>query len=126
MIGDLIFVLGLPAVITSLMWLIQKITGRLSTPAKYLRRRIFGFLVLTILFVLTCGFLYLIVAVANAPDGSNAGSVIGRHAGRFVFELVILYGLGLRNEDGFLRAVFIPFSSLTPQAKERLMSGTSQ
>ena len=126
MIGDLIFVLGLPAVITSLMWLIQKITGRLSTSAKYFRRRVFGVLVLTILFVLTCGFLYLIFAVSNAPDGSNVGSVIGRRAGRFVFELAILYGLGMRNEDGFLRAVFIPYSSLTPQAKERLMSGTSQ
>lgn len=126
MIGDLIFVFGLPAVITSLMWLIQKITGRLSASAKYFRRRVFGFLVLTILFVLTCGLLYLIYAVSNAPDGSNAGSIIGRRAGKFIFNLVILYGLGMRNEDGFLRAVFIPYSSLTPQAKERLISSTSQ
>jgi hypothetical protein len=126
MIGDFLLVLGLPAVITSLIWFIQKVLGNLSPPAKYLRRRIYGFVVIAILLVGICMYGVLVITIFNAGVGNSVGSSIGRGIGRFVVELIVLYALGMRNEDGFLRAVFIPYSSLSPQAKARLISGTTQ
>jgi hypothetical protein len=126
MIGDFLLVLGLPAVITSLIWFLQKVSGKLSPPAKYLRRRIYGFIVIAILLVAICMYGVLVITIFNAGLGSGLGSSIGKGVGRFAVELLVLYGLGMRSEDGFLRAVFIPYSSLSPQAKGRLISGTTQ
>jgi hypothetical protein len=126
MIGDFLLVLGLPAIITSFIWFIQKVLGKLSPPAKYLRRRIYGFVVIIILLVAICMYGVLVITIYNAGVGNSVGSSIGKGVGRFVVELMVLYALGMRSEDGFLRAVFIPYSSLSPQAKGRLISGTTQ
>ena len=98
--------------------------GRLGPPGTYFRRRVYGFTVLLILLIVALGFVGIIVLISNAPAGSNAGSTLGRYIGKFIiFELPVIYWWGLKTEDGFLRAIFVSYSSLTPQAKERLISG---
>jgi hypothetical protein len=123
-IGDFLLLFGLPSVLTSVIWFIQRISGRLSPSARYFRRRVFGFAFLLILFVIVFGLVVLVAAISSAPDGGNGATALGRRIGMVAFiELPIIYWWGLKTEDGFLRAVFVPYSSLTPQAKERLISG---
>jgi len=125
MIGDLLLLFGVPYVLTSLIWLFQKISGSLGPPATYFRRRVFGIVFLLILLIVVCGLVVLVGAMSSSPDGRTAASsALGRNIGKFVFiELPLIYWWGLKTEDGFLRAVFVPYSSLTPQAKERLITG---
>ena len=124
MIGDLLLLFGLPSVVTGCIWFLQKLTGRLTIRAKYLRRRIFGALIIALLCLVLFGFVVTIVEIANMPSGSNSASSLGSGIAMFIIlEIPVIYWYGSRTEDGFLRAVFVPFSSLTPQAKERLVSG---
>ena len=124
MIGDFILLFGLPSLLTGIIWLIQKILGRLGPQGTYLRRRIFGGVFLLILLVCVLGFATLIAMISNSPSGGEGSSALGRKIGMFIFiELPIIYGFGLRTEDGFLRSVFVSYASLTPQAKQRLISG---
>lgn len=70
-----------------------------------------------------------VIFTLAAPDSNSSDtrlytSLMGRSMGKFlIFELPLIYWFGLKTEDGFLRAVFISYSSLTPQAKERLITG---
>lgn len=124
MIGDLLLLYVLPSVLTGMIWLFQKSFGRLGPQGTYFRRRVFGITFLLILAFSVVGFIALIAMISNAPAGTSGSSALGRTIGKFVFiELPIIYGTGLRTEDGFIRAVFVSYSSLTPQAKERLISG---
>ena len=123
-IGDLLLLFGLPSILTSLIWCFQKLLGRLGPPGTYFRRRIFGSTFFLILLIIVFGLISLVVMISNAPDAGNGASALGRNIGKFVFlELPLICWWGLKTEDGFLRAVFIPYSSLTPKAKERLISG---
>jgi hypothetical protein len=123
-IGDFFLLFGLPSLLTSLIWLNQKALGRLGPQSTYLRRRIFGAIFLGILLVVVLGLVALVAMIANSPSGGEGSSALGRKFGMFIFiELPIIYGFGLRTEDGFLRSVFVSYASLTPQAKERLISG---
>jgi hypothetical protein len=74
--------------------------------------------------IVVLGLVTLVGEISNSPDGGTEVSVLGRNIGLFLFiQLPLIYLWGLKTEDGFLRAVFISYSSLTPQAKERLISG---
>lgn len=124
MLGDLLLLFGLPSLLTSVVWVTQKALGRLGPQSTYFRRRVFGSLFLIILLFCIIGLIALIAAISTSPAGTSASSALGRKLAMFIFiELPIIYGTGLRTEDGFLRAVFVSYSSLTPQAKERLISG---
>ena len=124
MIGDLLLLFGVPSVLTSLIWFFQKISGRLGPSATYFRRRVFGCVLLLILLIVVFGLVALVVEMPSPSDGGAGSSALGRNIGKFViFELPLIYWWGLKTEDGFLRAIFVPYSSLTPQAKERLISG---
>lgn len=123
-IGDLLLLFGLPAILTSLIWCVQKMSGKLGPAATYFRRRVYGSAFLLILLIVVAGMVTLVAAISNSPEGGTGASALGRNIGKFIFiELPIVYWWGLKTEDGFLRAVFLSYSSLTPQAKERLISG---
>jgi hypothetical protein len=125
-IGDLLLLFGLPSVLTSLIWLFQKILGRLGPPATYFRRRVFGYVFSLILIIVIFGLVVLVGEMSSSSGGGTGSSALGRNIGKFlVIELPLIYWWGLKTEDGFLRAVFVPYSSLTPQAKERLISGVT-
>ena len=126
MIGDFLLLFGLPAILTSIVWCIQKFSGRLGPAGTYFRRRIYGIVFLFILILVVIGMISLAVLISNSPDATSGASALeGRNMAKFVFlELPLIYWWGLKTEDGFLRAVFISYSSLTPQAKERLITGT--
>lgn len=87
----------------------------------------FGCVFLLILLIVVFGLVVLVGEMSRSSDGGTGSSALGRSIGKFVFiELPLIYWWGLKTEDGFLRAIFVPYSSLTPQAKKRLISGVLQ
>jgi len=124
-IGDLLLLFGLPAIPTSIVWCIQKFSGRLGPAGTYFRRRIYGIVVLFVLILIAISVIFALAALdSNSPDTRLYTSLMGRSMAKFlIIELPLIYWFGLKTEDGFLRAVFISYSSLTPQAKERLITG---
>ncbi len=119
MIGDAIVLFGIPAVITGILWIIQKATNTLGPRSTY-RRRIFACLVLFMLSISILG----IIALINDPESSAmAARALGRSIVRFVLFGGAIFWSGIVKEDGFIRSIFIPYAALTPQAKERLISG---
>ena len=120
MIGDVIVLFGIPAGITGILWLIQKVRNTLGPRSTYRRRRIFACLVLFMLSISILG----IIALINDPESSAmAARALGRSTVRFVLYGGAIFWSGIIKEDGFLRSIFIPYAALTPQAKERLISG---
>ena len=120
MIGDAIAIFGIPAAITGILWLFQKLSNTLGPRATYRRRRMFGFLVLFMLFISIIGAISLMSDPETVKIASRA---LARSAVRFFFIGGAIFWSGIINEDGFLRSIVIPYAALTPQARERLVTG---
>ena len=54
MIGDVIVLFGIPAGITGILWLIQKVRNTLGPRSTYRRTRIFACFVLFMLSIISC------------------------------------------------------------------------
>ena len=119
MIGDAIVLFGIPAGITGILWLIQKVTNTLGPRSTYRRRRIFACLVL---FMLSISILGIIALISDPESSAMAARALGRSTVRFVLFGGAIFWSGIIQEDGFLRSIFIPYAALTPQARERLVS----
>jgi hypothetical protein len=124
-IGTFLVLLGIPSIVTGILWLIQKVTGKLGGQGRYLRRQVFGLLVVIVSGLYGIAFAVLLFyarsKASDLPD--NAGATFARASYRIFFPIFLLWSAGLRSEDGFLRALFVPYSSLSPDAKKRLLSG---
>lgn len=125
MIGNFLILLGIPSIVTGILWLIQKVTGKLGGQGRYLRRQVFGLLVVIISGIYGIAFAVLLFyarsKASDLPD--NAGASFARGLFWDFFSIFLVWSAGLRSEDGFLRALFVPYSSLSPDAKKRLLSG---
>jgi len=122
MIGDIIYLIGIPSLITGILWIFQKLTNTLGPRSTYRRRRVFGAL---LLFLLSIAIIGMISMLSN-PD---LASYAARSASKVAIRLIIfggaIYGACFK-EDGPIRSIFVPYAELTPQARERIVTGKTE
>lgn len=126
MIGDFLLLFGVPSVVTAIIWILQAASGRLCPSATYFRRRVFGCIFVIILLFAFFSLVALMGGLSSPSAGGISSSALGGKMGRFIFiDLAAAYWFGLKDDDGFIRAIFTSYSSLPHQAKERLAPGPS-